>query len=141
MKKLLFIGFILASLWSCSTDDTTDEDFHFEILPIEQVTMPDVMYYNEVYTINYTYFKPSSCHIFNDLYYISESNYRTIAVINTVLTNVENVTCETLSNELEERSFNFHCNSTAGSFIFKFWQGEDENGEDTYLVYEVPIGR
>jgi len=141
MKKLLFIGFVLVSLWSCSTDDSTVEDFHFEILPIESVTMPDVMYYNEVYIINYTYLKPSTCHIFNDLYYISESNVRTVAVINTVLTNVENVTCEPLTNELEERSFTFYCNSTSGSFIFKFWQGVDENEEDTYLVYEVPIGR
>ncbi len=141
MKKLLFIGFILVSLWSCSSDDPTEDEFHFEILPIESATMPEIMYHDEVYTINYTYLKPSTCHIFNDLYYISESNYRTIAVINTVLTNVDNVICEPLPDELVERTFTFYCESTSGSYIFKFWQGEDENGEDTYLVYEVPIGR
>jgi len=141
MKKLLFLGFLLASLWSCSSDDSADEEFHFEILPIESVTMPEVMYYNETYTINYTYFKPSTCHIFNDLYYISEGNSRTIAVINTVLTDVDHVTCEPLNNELTEGAFSFYCSSTAGKFIFKFWQGEDEGGADKYLVYEIPIGR
>jgi hypothetical protein len=139
MKKLFILGFVLMTFLSCSTDDVPNEEFHFEILPIESVTLPTEMHYGDVYTINYTYYKPSSCHLFNDLYYQSENNFRTIAVISTVLSNVENVVCEPLEDELIERSFTFLCDKNGGTFIFKFWQGEDENGVDTYLINEVPI--
>lgn len=140
MKKILVLSVLIATFLSCSNDDPYVEEFHFEILPIESVTMPDEMQYGEVYTINYTYYKPSSCHLFSDLYYQSEANYRTIAVINTVLNEVDGVICEPLTNELVEKSFVFLCENNSGQYVFKFWQGENENGEDTYLVFEVPIG-
>jgi len=139
MKKVLLLGLILVSFWSCSTDDATNEEFNFEILPVDSVTMPERMHYNDVYTIDYTYFKPSSCHFFNDLYYITEGNNRTIAVINTVLTDTD-VICEPFTDELIERSFTFYCGKSSGTYIFKFWQGENEDGEDLYLVYEIPVG-
>jgi hypothetical protein len=50
----------------------------------------------------------------------------------------ENDNCETLDNVTEDATFNFIVTSN-GSYIFKFWQGEDENGEDQYLTIEVPV--
>ena len=50
----------------------------------------------------------------------------------------DNATCETLENELVENTFNFKVTSN-GSYIFKFWQGEDEAGEDQYLTIEIPV--
>ncbi len=139
MKKVLLLGIIITSVLSCSLDNSTEEEFFFEILPIESVTLPSEMRYQESYTINYTYFKPSTCHIFNDLYYLSEGNFRTIAVINTVLNEVNNVVCQPLTDELEERSFTFFCSNNSGSYVFKFWKGKDEIGEDVYTFVEVPI--
>jgi hypothetical protein len=139
MKKVLLLGIIITSVLSCSLDNSTEEEFFFEILPIESVTLPNEMRYQESYTINYTYFKPSTCHIFNDLYYLSEGNFRTIAVINTVLNEVNNVVCQPLTDELEERSFTFFCSNNSGTYVFKFWKGKDENGEDVYTFVEVPI--
>jgi len=77
--------------------------------------------------------------MFYDLYYVAHSNIRTIAVINKVITSNGNIVCENLTNELEEKSFNFVVNQNGGNYVFKFWQGEDENGEDIYLVFEVPV--
>jgi len=139
MKKVLLLGIIITSVLSCRLDNSTEEEFFFEILPIESVNLPSEMRFQESYTINYTYFKPSTCHIFNDLYYLSEGNVRTIAVINTVLNEVNNVVCQPLTDELEERSFTFFCGNNSGTYIFKFWQGEDENGDDIYMFVEVPI--
>ncbi|MCF6295187.1 MAG: hypothetical protein L3J25_05810 [Flavobacteriaceae bacterium] len=139
MKKIFFFGFVALAFWSCSIDDSINEDFYFEILPIESASVPTEMRFGEVYTINYSYFKPSSCHFFNNLYYVAESNIRTIAVINKVINNTGNIVCEDLTDELEEKSFNFVVNNNGGTYVFKFWQGEDENGEDTYLVFEVPV--
>ena len=136
MKKLFFFGFIIAAFWSCSLDDSANEDFQFEILPIESASVPDEMSFGEVYTIGYSYFRPSTCHGFNDLYYVADDNIRTVAVINTV---VNNNACQDLTNELVERSFSFFVQNNSDSIIFKFWQGEDDNGQDIYLVFEVPI--
>ena len=136
MKKLFYFGLIIAAFWSCSLDDSANEEFHFEILPIENASVPDEMSFNEVYTIGYSYFRPSTCHGFNDLYYVAENNTRTVAVINTV---IDNNACEGLIGELIERSFSFFVQNNSGSIIFKFWQGEDENGQDVYLIFEVPI--
>jgi len=49
------------------------------------------------------------------------------------------ILCEPLTDEIEERSFTFHVENSIGNYIFKFWQGEGENGEDAYLVFNVPI--
>ena len=136
MKKLFLFGFIIAAFWSCSLDDSSNVDFQFEILTVESASVPNEMHFGEVYTINYSYFRPSTCHAFNDLYYVAEDNTRTVAVINTV---INNSTCQDLTDELVERSFSFFVQSNSNSIIFKFWQGEDENGEDTYLIFEVPI--
>lgn len=140
MKKYVFFALIMSVFWSCSVDNSVGDEFHLEILPIRTVEgIPAQVHYNEVYTIDYTYARPTTCHLYNDLYYLSEGNFRTIAVINTVLNESETTICEPLEEEIEERSFTFHVEYNAGTYIFQFWQGEDENGQDQYLIYEVPI--
>lgn len=139
MKKLFFFVGLITIFLSCSLDDSGIEDFNFEILPIEEVVIPNEMRFGNVYTISYTYFKPSTCHFFNNLYSVEENNIKTIAVINKVLNNNDNIICETITNEMVEMSFVFVVNNNEGNYIFKFWQGEDENGQENYLVFDVPI--
>ena len=74
MRKLFFLALIVAAFWSCDINDSLNDDFFFEILPIESATVPGEMLFGEVYTIDYSYFSPSTCHIFNDLYYMAEDN-------------------------------------------------------------------
>jgi len=133
MKKI-FIYFLVLFTFSCSLDSDYEETFA-EIVPVESVIMPTEFVLNEVYEISLTYLRPTTCHAFNDIYFVSESNERTVAVITTVFTS--NYPCEDLYTELEA-SFNFKPINT-GSYIFNFWQGEDDNGEDQYLIIEVPV--
>lgn len=135
MKKILVLGVIIAAVFSCSTDDSSDTNFYFEILPIESAIVHDEVEFGRTYTIEYSYFRPSNCHNFSDLYYLAEGNTRVVAVVNSVLDS--DVDCTPLTNELVEKSFNFFVRQETGSYTFKFWQGEDENGEDIYLVYQV----
>jgi len=139
MKKVVLFGLLISVFWSCSVDNAPSEEFHYEILPIRSVEMPASVEYNQVYNINYTYLRPSTCHIYSDLYYLTEGNFRTVAVINTVINDNDTSSCETLNEVVEDRSFTFHVQNNSGTYIFKFWQGENENGEDEYLIYEVPI--
>ncbi len=134
MKKLIALSFTLLLFVSCSIDDDST-NYSFEILSVESVDIPDAFTLGEVYPITVSYLRPSTCHSFKEFYYLKENNIRTVAPINYVF---ENNSCETLTNELVEATFNFIVTSN-GSYIFKFWQGEDNNGEDQYLTIEVPV--
>ena len=133
MKKLIALSLVLLLFTACSVDD--NNDYSFEILPVESVTIPDEFSLGETYPITISYFRPTSCHSFRELYYVKENNQRTVAPITVAF---EDNNCEALEDELIETTFNFVVTSN-GSYIFKFWQGEDENGEDQYLIIEVPV--
>lgn len=136
MKKLFLLGFLICFVSACSPDDGDFPTFYYETLPIESVDMPEEFAFGNTYQISMTYLKPSGCHLFNDFYYVTEFNQRTVAVITTVFPDEE---CETFdNNEEEEVFFNFQVNNTE-TYTFRFWKGEDEGGNDTYLIVEVPV--
>jgi hypothetical protein len=139
MKK--FILFALTFIfWSCGVDDSSKDDFHFEILPIETVSLPEFLQGNDTNRVIYTFKVPSNCHSFSDLYYLENINERTIAVVALVTDNTETgLDCENLDETIEERGFDFFAAPGFDSYIFKFWQGEDENGNDLYYTVEVPV--
>ena len=70
MKKLLFIALVSMLISSCNVDDAIGQDFHFEILPIEEILMPESFTAGEFYQIDYSYYRPSTCYSFNELYYL-----------------------------------------------------------------------
>jgi hypothetical protein len=133
MKKFLVLCSILL-LASCSVNDDRT-NYSFEVLPVESVDIPDEFQWGETYPITVSYLRPSSCHSFKEFYYLKENNERTVAPINFVF---EDDTCTDLEDTLVEATFNFVVTSY-GSYIFKFWQGEDTNGDDQYLIIEVPV--
>lgn len=132
MKKHLILLICLVTL-SCSLDSDTPS-FYSEFMPIESVIIPDKFELGATYEISLNYIKPTDCHSFNDIYYAKNNNERTVAIVNSVLQNSE---CAILETELET-TFEFIA-TEPGSYIFKFWQGKDDNGEDTYLILEVPV--
>ena len=133
MKKI-FTYLIVVLAFSCSvTEDETIRSI-LEILPIESASMPQFLEFGQTYEINLSYIKQSNCHTFNDIYYQKDGNERTIAIITSVYPGTN---CLTSYDEVET-SFDFIVNDT-GSYIFKFWQGKDINGNDLYLTMEVPV--
>ena len=134
MKKFFVLCLTVLLFASCSINDD-GPNFSFEILPVDSVEIPDEFTLGETYPITVSYLRPSTCHTFKEFYYLKENNIRTVAPINYLF---ERNDCETLENELVEATFNFIVTSN-GSYIFKFWQGEDTDGEDQYLTIEVPV--
>ena len=133
MKKalILLVGLIL---FSCSSNDDSLYNYQ-DPMPIELVDLPEEFILNEEYEITITYLKPTTCHVFNDILYQEDNNISTVIVIGTVFHN--NGNCTDLNTEFEA-NFNFTANNI-GSHIFKFWKGLDDNGEDIYLIVEVPV--
>lgn len=134
MKKIFFLLLIAISVTSCSVDDDVN-DFYYEILPVESVEISEEFVLGQTYEITVTYLRPTTCHVFNNFYYDSELNQRTVAVVTSVYQNND---CLVLIDEEVEATFNFMVNSN-GTYVFKFWQGEDENGNDLYYIVEVPV--
>ena len=138
MKNLLVLCLTLILFASCSVDDD-GTNYSLEVLPVESVDIPTEFSLGEVYPITVSYFRPSTCHSFREFYYLKENNERTVAPINYVFEHeIEQNGCTNLEDNLVEETFNFIVTSN-GSYIFKFWQGEDNNGEDQYLIIEVPV--
>ena len=134
MKRLVVFCLTLMLFASCSVDDDSTS-FSFEVLPVESVDIPDEFELGETYPITVSYLRPSTCHGFKEFYYLKENNERTVAPITYVFDNND---CETLEDKLVEATFNFIVTSNC-SYIFKFWQGEDTDGETQYLIIEVPV--
>ena len=136
MKRLIILSLTLILFVSCSINDKgSSYDYALDVLPIESVDMPDTFTLGETYPITVHYFTPSTCYSFKEFYYLKNNNERTVAVINYV---ADNSNCTDLQDELTEATFNFVVTSN-GSYVFKFWQGTDENGDDQYLTIEVPV--
>jgi len=131
MKKIIVLLLVFITC-SCSLEDETPQNYH-EFLPIESVILPSEFVLNEAYGITVNYIKLTSCHTFNDFFTAQEGNEIKVVVINTVSRN----NCNTLNEEIEA-TFNF-TPTEVGSYIFKFWQGQDNTGEDNYMTMEVPV--
>ncbi|MFV0571630.1 MAG: hypothetical protein ACK5M1_04245 [Xanthomarina gelatinilytica] len=130
MKKLVAYCIIINFILSCSPQDDGSSDILYEMLPIENATLPGEFLLGNTYEITLTYIRPTTCYGYNNIYYSKEGNERTIAIV--AYYNPEYANCETV-NEEKEVSFNFKA-TEGGSYVFKFWQGDSN-----YLIVEVPV--
>lgn len=124
----------LLTLSSCNLDDDAPQ-YRLELLPIESVELPSEFQIGNTYSITLRYIKPTTCHIYDGIYFEKDLNIRTFAVRSAVLLGGN---CLSTDNEVVEQTFDFYVTSN-GSYIFKFWHGTDENGEEIYLEYEIPV--
>jgi len=132
MKKIFFVFFILLLTVSCSDDDNTN--YHYELLPVEDAIVPEEFVHGQVYFITVKYIRPDDCYVYNDVLYEYDFDARNIAVISTV---IEDENCETLDRE-EELTIRVQALQSS-PYIFRFWQGDDENGDPIYLEIIVPV--
>lgn len=133
MKKFTLIFVALLMLYSCTVEDNRLK-YHYEILPIESYTVPESFVLGATYPIKMKYKKGTSCHQFQGFYYEKNLNIRTVAVQTLVS---ENTTCAADTTSVEV-SFNFYVTSN-GSYIFKFFKGVDEAGNDLFHEVEIPV--
>lgn len=117
---------------SCSNDD--GPTYHYELLAVEDVDLPDEFEYGKVYNVSLKYILPDDCYISSDVLYEYDFDIRNVAVISTVLDDKD---CFPVDFE-DDISFKVKALQTE-TYVFKFWQGEDEQGEPIYLVKEVPV--
>ncbi|GGW38587.1 hypothetical protein [Arenibacter certesii] len=137
MKRTLFLLVVIISsvLASCSVDDGVN--YHFEALKVESVEMPESFEYGNIYKIKVTYIRPNNCTYFEGFDVVKEElTTRKVVAVGSVIED-DNAQC---TEKLEEvtASFNFEVLYNQ-PYLFKFWTGEDENGDSEYLEFTVPV--
>ncbi len=133
MKKLLSILILYVTLTACSLGNDTP-NYHYEVLPVDSFTLPPSFKMGETYVIKVKYKRPSDCYFFDGFYYDKDLNTRTIGVQTRVLDN----NCPAKVSDPVEVTFKFYVINN-GSYIFKFYKGEDANGTNIFETVEIPV--
>lgn len=132
MKKAVILLTLILVIVSCSLDDTPKSES--VSLPVESVIIPSEWPINQLGAIKITYRRPTTCHLFNGFnYQINDEFTRTVS-IEAIKLNDNN--CIDASAESYEVELNFKP-TELGIYHFKFWSGIDENGNNTFLEYDV----
>lgn len=131
LKKIFFVLFAFVIFVSCSSNN--DLDYHYELLAVENASVPEEFEFGRTYEISIDYIRPDDCYIYSDVLYEYDFDARNVAVISTVVDG----SCEPLNSD---EVLTFRVQALQHSpYIFKFWQGENENGDPIYLIIEVPV--
>ena len=139
MKNLKYLLIMIVALTftvtSCSDDDVNDHDFHLEYIGVVSADLPDEFIYGQTYRINVTIELPNSCYYYYNQYdYFYEGTSRLIYPIAHV---DDNVPC---TPNITETTFSIPVQALQSeTYIFKFYQGQDDEGQDTFLTIEVPV--
>ena len=136
MKKtfLLILCCIAITITSCSLNDDSVE-FNFVPLQIVDAEFPESFTLNETYNIKITYIIPNNCVAFEgfDISNIDITSRNIVAIGSERVDEV----CNLVAIEAEG-SLDFIC-LYEGTYFFRMWTGEDENGEQQYIELEVPV--
>jgi len=138
MKKAFLVLCTLMVSLTFSSCDLGDDgpNFHFVPLRIESVEIPESFDLNETYEIRLNYIIPDGCTYYEGLDVVkSEVTTRKVVAVGAQRTDQEECT-EVIREEVA--SFNFVVLHNQ-PYLFRFYQGEDMNGEQQFLEIEVPL--
>ena len=134
INKVLVALLVAVTLVSCSLGDDNDTNLVLETLPIKSYVVPAEFEHGMSYTIKVEYDLPNNCHAFYDLYYKQVDTTREIAIVSIV---DEKQQC---SEVLVTKEHEFVVNVTqTEDYTFRFWQGEDSDGNDIFEDVIVPV--
>lgn len=141
MKKLLLLCItLIVIVTSCSPDeDDNHVQFHLEFVEVIDNDLPEYFERGQEYTVTIQYIKPSDCHYFHGFYYEDQGETHVIAPQTMV---IEDPGCEQFENlTTASAQFTFPCKNTYAYdyYIFKFYSGEDQLGNQNFNEVIVPI--
>ncbi|MGB6153870.1 MAG: hypothetical protein WBG48_17940 [Pricia sp.] len=141
MKRTpIFLCVIIMALvsLSCSLDDD-QTNFEYVTLETLSASLPDTFDLGRVYTIDVKLLRPDEC-TFSETFdvrrdFTDSTNIRTVAPIGIVLD--QEADCAVTNDSIQDR-FQFEV-LYSKPYIFRFYAGDDENGEAEFLEIEVPV--
>lgn len=141
MKKIFLLLIVAFALNSCNIEENKP-DVYYELIPIKSCRMPYDFVSGQTYELEMFFRQPSSCHFYKGIYFEKQGNTRIVAIQAGV---VESNSCITYPDDGSSATGELKsakCNFTATgheTYIFRFWTGKNQQGEDTYYDVEVPV--
>jgi len=134
IKNILLTFLLVFTFVSCSLDDDENTNFALKTLPIKEAVVPTEFEFGSSYTIKVLYDLPDGCHSFYDLYYEYKDFSRIVAI--TAIVDL-NASCTEAIIE-KEHEFIVNINQSE-DYTFRFWKGEDSQGNDIFEDIVVPV--
>ncbi|MGY0391319.1 hypothetical protein ACW5R3_02010 [Bizionia sp. KMM 8389] len=134
--KSFFICALAILVFSCATDDEIQQTNRVVLLPVESAIVPNEVSIGETYEIIVTFKKPSDCYYYKDIYMRNDPDGTLVAVLASVLP--DTYACQE-TNNIIEKTFILEPTRDITNYVFKFWHGNTNTGEDTYIIFEVPV--
>jgi hypothetical protein len=134
-KVLVWVMFIgMTPLLSCNLEDDS-VNFRFVNLQVVDVELPEYFELDQSYQINVTFIRPNNCTFFEG-FNVEKAGYTTRNVV-AIGSQLEDSNCAEIPAEVME-TFTFTCHYSE-AYTFRFWSGEDTDGTQQFLEYEVPV--
>ena len=136
MRKLILALTISLIFVSCSNqNDEVIPDFQQSFIPIDRTIVPETFTLNQATTVSVFFTLPSNCHVSPRIFIGPEGgNSRLVSVTTNELINT-NCTQETRDLQLDIPLFI----TETRDYTFRFWTGQDANGEDIFDEVIVPV--
>jgi|SRR5690606_2895275 len=139
MKKVLMpLVLLVACSWlgSCDLDDDTP-NFYFTALKTVDVDIPEAFVFGETYDIDVTYQRPDGCTFFEgfDVTKTAQTD-RDVVVVGSVLTDEDRACTQAITEVVATMQFRV---IYTGEYHFRFYAGQDEEENDLYLEFTVPV--
>jgi hypothetical protein len=137
LKKVLLWVLVFAIAPLISSCDLEDDyaGFRFVNLQIVEAELPETFEVYKTYQVKVTYLRPNNCTFFEG-FDVTKPGTTTRNVV-AFGSELEDSACAQVTDEVVEY-FNFTC-YYHDTYIFRFWTGEDEEGNAVFLEYEVPV--
>ncbi|MEC4048106.1 hypothetical protein OX284_001585 [Flavobacterium sp. SUN046] len=137
MKKIILLFILGAIVTSCNVNSLGKDsvDVKYEVLPLNQVTMPTAFAVDSVTEIPVKYVRPTSCHYFEDFYYKKDGQTRTVAIYSS---HFFQDNCQADGVTLVNEVLKFKP-AAIGTYHFKFWTGTNSQNIDQYLEFDAVV--
>lgn len=138
MKRILRVVFcfvLLLSFQACDID--SEQNFHFVNLRIVDAEVPESFDLNGIYDIRVTYSRPNGCTFFEGFDVSSvDTTTRNVVAIGSEINNSDTACIQIVEDV--EATFKFKV-LYSGTYTFRFYNGNDNEGNAIYLEYEVQV--
>lgn len=135
MKKIILLFACLSVFYSCLDDDNEVSNVSFELLPIDEYTIPESFTLGEKATIKLTYSLKNGCYYFDNVYAEQQAD-KIIIGVRAVIDFTSSVCTQAIVQE--EYDYVLNIDQTE-NYTFKFYKGTDANGDAIFEEVIVPV--
>lgn len=134
MNKKILLLLTIICFTSCSDSNSDVGSFTLVDLPVDSYILPESFIFGEQYNITVTYTLPDGCHSFNNLFYEIKDTSRIIAIRAFVDLDRECTTAVFTEEHLFVEEI-----TQEEDYVFKFFKGQDNDGENIFEEVTVPV--